>query len=78
MATAVSVTIYSKPTPTIAAGTGIAMVGTSTSDGTVKSVNVAYYFDFTIANAGLVPASRAEISREDFLAIRQLLNLAIP
>lgn len=74
MATTQSVVIYTKPTPAIGAGTAIAMVGSSTSDGATRSVAIQYFFEFV---AG-VPGSRVEIPREDFLAIRQLLNLAIP
>ena len=72
MATSQTATVYSKATGVGA--TGLVMLAVSTGDGADKSITFEYYVELTAGQA----ATRVPISREDFLAIRQLRNLATP
>jgi hypothetical protein len=74
MATAQTVTIYSKATGV--GGTALVMTATSVGDAAAggNSIEVGYFVELVAGNA----ASRVPIAREDFLAIRQLRNLAVP
>lgn len=72
MATVQTVTIYSKATGV--GTTALVMTATSVGDGVSNSIVCDYFVELVSGT----PASRVPISREDFLAIRLLRNLAVP
>jgi hypothetical protein len=75
MATSQTAIVYNKATGV--GTTALVMTATSVADATgtqVNGISFDYFVELTAGNA----ATRVPISRDDFLAIRQLRNLAVP
>jgi hypothetical protein len=72
MATTQTVVVYNKVTGV--GGTALVMTASSVNDGAANSIVCDYFVELVAGNA----STRVPIAREDFLAIRQLRNLAVP